>query len=117
MIHSIARATIVETLINTLEAERYVRGPLLATIVDELSADAGLEIAAAAARAILDGLRSRGFSEAEFGDRVSALRDLVQALGAPPESGEVLIDAALSRAVPRRAPLAPASAASATSAA
>jgi len=56
MIQSIERASIVETLLNTLEAERYVRGPLLATIVDELSADAGLEIAAEAARAILQGL-------------------------------------------------------------
>ncbi|MDB5213657.1 MAG: hypothetical protein JWO86_1584 [Myxococcaceae bacterium] len=101
MIHSIERATSVETLLNTLEAERYVRGPLLATIVDELSADAGLEIAAAAARAILDGLRAGAFGESEFVARVSALRDLVQALSAPPESGEVLIDAALSRAVPR----------------
>jgi hypothetical protein len=105
MIHSIERATLVETLLNTLEAERYVRGPLLATIVDELSADAGLEIAAAAARAILDGLRSGGLVESEFAARVSALRDLVQALSAPPESGEVLIDAALSRAVPRHAAL------------
>ncbi len=114
MIQSIERATIVETLLNTLEAERYVRGPLLATIVDELSADAGLEIAAEAARAILQGLRSGGLPEAEFSTRVSALRDLVQALSAPPESGEVLIDAALSRAVPRHAArieLAPASAA------
>jgi hypothetical protein len=113
MIQSIERATIVETLINTLEAERYVRAPLLATIVDELSADAELEIAAAAAKSILDGLRAGALGEAEFADRVSALRDLVQALGAPPESGEVLIDAALSRAVPRHAPRALVSTASA----
>lgn len=113
MIKSIERASLVETLLNTLEAERYVRGPLLATIVDELSADAGLEIAAEAARAILHGLRAGGFSEAEFGDRVGALRDLVQALSAPPESGEVLIDAALSRAVPRHAAVAVEAAASA----
>jgi len=103
MIQSIERASIVETLLNTLEAERYVRGPLLATIVDELSADAGLEIAAEAARAILQGLRSGSLAEADFGARVGALRDLVTALSAPPESGEVLIDAALSRAVPRHA--------------
>jgi hypothetical protein len=106
MIQSIHRASIVETLLNTLEAERYVRGPLLATIVDELSADAGLEVAAEAARAILQGLQSGALRESEFGARVSALRDLVQALGAPPESGERLIDAALSRALPRQAALA-----------
>ena len=113
MIQTIERATIVETLLNTLEAERYVRGPLLATIVDELSADAGLEIAAEAARAILQGLRSGSLKEAEFTVRVSALRDLVAALSAPPESGEVLIDAALSRAVPRHTAAAVEAAASA----
>lgn len=101
MIQSIERVTIVETLLNTLEAERYVRGPLLATIIDELSTDVSLEIAAEAARAILEGLRAGKLPETEFVSRVSALRDLVQALSAPPESGEVLIDAALSRAVPR----------------
>jgi hypothetical protein len=113
MIQSIRKASIVETLLNTLEAERYVRGPLLATIVDELSADAGLEIAAEAARAILQGLQSGTLRESEFGARVSALRDLVQALAAPPESGEVLIDAALSRALPRYSALAAEPAASA----
>jgi len=113
MIQSIERATIVETLLNTLEAERYVRGPLLATIVDELAADAGLEIAAGAARAILQGLRSGGLPESEFRARVGALRDLVRSLSAPPESGEVLIDAALARAVPRHAALAVEAAASA----
>jgi hypothetical protein len=116
MIQSIERATIVETLLNTLEAERYVRGPLLATIVDELSADAALEIAAEAARAILEGLRSGCLAEKDFGARVRALRDLVQALGAPPESGEVLIDAALSRAVPRHSPGSVASEAAASAA-
>ena len=113
MIQSIERATIVETLLNTLEAERYVRGPLLATIIDELSADAGLEIAAEAARAILQGLRTGKLPESDFTSRVGALRDLVQALSAPPESGEILIDAALSRAVPRHAALSAEAAASA----
>jgi len=66
-----------------------------------------------AARAILHGLRAGGLSESEFGARVGALRDLVQALSAPPESGQVLIDAALSRAVPRHAAVAAEAAASA----
>ena len=38
MIQSIQRGTIVEMLLNSLEAERYVRGPLLLNVVDELSA-------------------------------------------------------------------------------
>lgn len=106
MSQSTEKVTIVETLLNTLEAERYVRGPLLATIVDELSRDAGLEIAAEAARALLHGLHSGGLAASEFGSCVSGLRDLVQALSAPPESGEVRIDAALWRAVPRDAAVA-----------
>ncbi len=117
MIQSIERATIVETLLNTLEAERYVRGPLLETIADVLSADAALEVAAEAARAILEGLRSGRLVEADFTARVGALRDLVLALSSsPPESGEVLIDAALARAVPRYCALGGDSARTATAA-
>jgi hypothetical protein len=103
MMQSIQRETIVETLLNTLEAERYVRGPLLATIVDELTADDSFAIAADAAKAILEGLQSGQLGETEFVSRVSALRHLVQALSAPPASREVLIGEALSRAVPRHA--------------
>lgn len=95
------RESIVETLLNTVEAERYVRGPLLATVVDELSSGQGLEIAAEAARSILEGLRSGQLGESEFAARIAGLRQLVQALSAPPESGEVMIGEALSRAVPR----------------
>jgi len=103
MMQSIQRETLVETLLNTLEAERYVRGPLLLTIVDELSLSDGLAIAADAARAILEAFHGGQVSESEFVTRIGALRQLVQALAAPPESGEVLIGDALSRAVPRYA--------------
>lgn len=94
MISSIQRETILETLLNTLEAERYVRGPLLATIIDELSKDADLEMAADAARGILAALRSGQLATempSAFATRVAALRQLVRGLSAPPESGEVLI--------------------------
>ena len=79
MIKSMQREIIVETLLNTLEAERYVRGPLLQTVVDELSCGAGLEIAAEGARAILRGLESGQLREADFAARVCALRALCQA--------------------------------------
>lgn len=104
MIQSIQRESLVETLLNTLEAERYVRGPLLRTIVDELTAGEGLEIAADAARDILEAYYAGHLAEQDLTFRVGALRQLVQGLSAPPESGEVLISAArdaLSRAVPR----------------
>lgn len=110
--HSIQRETLVETLLNSLEVERYVRGPLLLTAVDELSASDGLEIAADAARAILEALYAGELdAQSEFAARIRALRQLVQALLAPPESGEVLIGDALARAVPRYAALTAATAA------
>jgi len=106
MIPSIHGESIVDKLLNTLEVERYMRGPLLATVIDELSAAEGLEMAAEAARAILDGLKSGQLPESDFGLRVRALRQLVQALGVPPESGEVLVAQAraeLARTVARPA--------------
>lgn len=104
MIQSIPREAIVETLLNTLEAERYVRGPLLGTIADELSAARGLEVAADAARAILVRLEAGQLGESEFASRVASLRQLVQALSAAPESSEGQTREALARAVPRYAP-------------
>lgn len=80
MIQSIQREASVETLLNTLEAEHYVRGPLLATIVDELTAVECLEPAAEVARAILEGLESGQLREADFAPSVSALRNLVHRL-------------------------------------
>ena len=88
VIRSIERSAIVETLLNSLEAERYVRGPLLATIADELSA-AGedLEEAAGVARSILEGWQAGRLGESEFTARVRALRPLVQLRQGAPESG------------------------------
>lgn len=78
--------TLVDTLLNTLEAERYARGPMLLTIVDELCAGGGFEAAADAAVTILEGLEAGTLSELEFAPRVRALRHLVRALSTPPES-------------------------------
>jgi len=80
VIPSLPRTSIVETLLNTLEAERYVRGPLLATIADELSAGGeGLEAAAGAARAILERWQAGQLAEPELAARIRALRPLVEA--------------------------------------
>ena len=103
MNHSMPHVTLVETLLNTLEAERYTRAPLLLTIVDELSADDCLEPAAEEARAIVERLHAGAMLESEFKARVGALRRLVQTLSAPPES-EIRVKEvpeALVRAVPR----------------
>ena len=50
---TIPRATILDTLINTLEAERYMRGPLLVEVIAELRANERLAEAAELAGAIL----------------------------------------------------------------
>jgi hypothetical protein len=78
-IHKVQRQVIAETLLNTLEAERYVRGPLLLAIVDELSTSATLETAAKEARAILEALEAGRLEPSDFVPRVRALRQLVQA--------------------------------------
>jgi hypothetical protein len=102
MMQSIPRGALVETLLNTLEAERYVRGPLLATIVDELSAATGLEVAADAARAMLQALQAGHLGDSDFAARLQALRQLIHTLAAPPNSGERLITTGpLAGAAPR----------------
>jgi hypothetical protein len=104
MMQSMQRGALVETLLNTLEAERYMRGPLLLTIVDELCASPGLGQAADAARRILEGLRSGDLVESEFAPQVRSLRRLVHALSTPSESGVRVKEEpdALERAAPRR---------------
>lgn len=80
---SIHGERIVETLLNALEVERYVRGPLLATVVAELSAARGLGVAADMARTTLERLDSGTLEELEFRARICALRQLVLAVDAP----------------------------------
>jgi hypothetical protein len=80
MSQDIQREKLVETLLNTLEAERYCRAPLLATIVDELTNERGLEVAACAARTLLDGLETGKLAPSEFASRIGELRDLVHAV-------------------------------------
>lgn len=83
MIQSIQRGTIVEMLLNSLEAERYVRGPLLLTIVDELSGVETFAPAAALAQAMLADIEAgRLTGDHEFQRRLDELRGCVQRLGA-----------------------------------
>lgn len=89
IIHSSHRRAIVETLLNSLEAERYVRGPLLATVADELAAGGeGFEVAAGAARSLLEGWQSGRLAESEFAARILALRPLVAVRWVPIQSSE-----------------------------
>lgn len=88
VLQTLHRALIVETLLNTLEAERYTCGPLLATIADELSrAGEGLEVAAVAAHSILERWQAGELGEAELMADIRALRPLVQARGRTPPGG------------------------------
>lgn len=76
MMHGIHRETHVETLLNSLQAERYMRAALLMTIVDELDGDAALGVAAEAARAMLKDVATLSASDLE--KRIDALRHLVR---------------------------------------
>jgi hypothetical protein len=72
--------TIVEMLLNSLEAERYVRGPLLCNIVDELSTSASYEPAADLARALLTEIERGPVSDAVFHAKLGELRECVKDL-------------------------------------
>jgi hypothetical protein len=80
MNESCRRGPIVEELLNTLEVERHVRVPLLATIVDELTLAPGLEVAADVARAMFEGLGAGTLTERDFLASLAALRELVRTL-------------------------------------
>lgn len=76
------RAALVDTLLNSLEAERHFRAPLLETVTDELEDEPTFAPALASARNLLSDLLSNDLAGAAFVSRVAALRELVQSLGA-----------------------------------
>lgn len=80
MIQSIQRGTIVEMLLNSLEAERYVRGPLLLNIVDELSGSDTFAPAAEMARSLLATMEAGRLSDSEFRIQLEELRSCVKKL-------------------------------------
>lgn len=81
MIQSIHSGTIVEMLLNSLEAERYVRGPLLCNVVDELSVHESYAPAVDLARALLADIEQGPIADAVFHSRLRELRECVQTLG------------------------------------
>lgn len=80
MIQSIHCGTIVEMLLNTLEAERYVRGPLLCNVVDELSASESYAPAAELARALLAEIQRGPLTDAVFYAKLGELRECVRSV-------------------------------------
>jgi hypothetical protein len=104
MIQSIERAAIVEGLLNTLEAERYVRAPLLLEIIDELAAAASTE-ACAQARRLLSAVENREVDDDAFARRVADLRRTVQiAVAAPCSTERLVAPAPVRHAEPRARP-------------
>ena len=81
MMHSFHRDTLVDTLLNSLQAERYTRAPLLMTLIDELAGDAALAVAADAARAMLNDVAT--LSDDALEKRVEVIRHLVRTLASP----------------------------------
>ncbi len=81
MMHGIHRDSHVETLLNSLQAERYMRAALLMTIVDELDGDAALGAAAAAARAMLNDVAT--LSDSDLERRIDVVRQLVRTIASP----------------------------------
>lgn len=71
----------IETLLNTLEAERYYRGALLLTIADALRIE-GLDPAAHVVEALLERVEAHRITEPEFADEVRMLRVVVRTLEA-----------------------------------
>lgn len=98
MIQSIQRGTIVEMLLNSLEAERYVRGALLANVVDELAGSESLAPAADLARELLVAIDSGPVADAVFHAKLGELRQYIRVL-----SGDVLPESStqLARTTPR----------------
>jgi hypothetical protein len=79
MIASLEREVLVEQLLNSLEAERYARGALLATLADEL-VGLGRQSVAAIAQAFLTKVQAGGIDDADFAATVRTLR---QTFGSP----------------------------------
>jgi len=76
---TIPRATILDTLINTLEAERYMRGPLLVEVIAELRANERLAEAAELAGSLLASVETGLLRDDEFSGKLAQLRAVVRA--------------------------------------
>jgi len=76
MIQSMQREKLLDTLLNTLEAERYVRGALLLEVLDALDAAERPSPAAALARRMLHGVETGRIRDDEFIHELAELRSL-----------------------------------------
>jgi hypothetical protein len=85
MIQSIERDRHLDTLLNTLEVERYVRAPLLLEVLDILGESK--EDAAELARRMLDELATGNVRDEEFRGELEQLRGLVHAVRPTPTDG------------------------------
>jgi len=74
MIQSIDRSTLVEMLLNSLAAERYIRRPLLVEIIGELSTSSRFHPARRSARALLERLDRGDLSDAELSLAIQDVR-------------------------------------------
>jgi hypothetical protein len=93
MIHSIRHESIVETLLNSLEAERYLRGPLLLNVIDELASIDTFSRAAEFARRMFEAYEGGTIEDGDFIARVQELRGLVRMLSRPPSLRPPISDA------------------------
>lgn len=84
--NTLPRHVLVDTLLEALEAERYVRVPLLLTVIDELSAEPPLAHAASDAVRLLGALERDELAASDFAREVGALRRVVRG-GLAPHAG------------------------------
>jgi hypothetical protein len=86
---NLERDTLIDTLLESLETERYLRLPLLLTVIDELSAIEVLASAVAPAETLRLALERRAIDDVQFARSVRELRFFVNELreSAPVESG------------------------------
>jgi hypothetical protein len=77
MIQSIRRETIALGLLNTLETERYVRGPLLVEVIETISQDERFAGAVRLAETLLDRLEEHAIADGEFVRAIGELRNMI----------------------------------------
>jgi hypothetical protein len=93
---TIPRTTLLDVLLNTLEAERYVRRPLLRDVI-ELLADEGFVSAAAVASDMLARMDAARLEGSAFALAMADLRGAVKKASpasGPPQSEPVAANAA-----------------------
>ena len=83
MAQCIERDAIIEPLLNSLEVERHMRGPLLVSVLAELSKFMELSPAFALASSMLRSFEEGALDDIAFRRQLDALRALVRTLTQP----------------------------------